>query len=74
MAETNDGSAMDAQYWTWLTAGAVLLLLAIGAGVADHRRQRRRHLDNIGWVPWRGLQVAAVFGLLIELILVLKLA
>jgi hypothetical protein len=32
----------------------------VGAGVADHRRDRRDALDDVGWVPWRGLQVAAI--------------
>lgn len=63
---------MHAQHWTWI-AGGLALLVAIVAGVADHRRNRRRRLDDIGWVPWRGIQVAAVFALLGAIILGLKL-
>jgi len=72
MAGTNDGSAMDAQVWYW-GAAAGLLLLAVLAGLADRRRHNRARLDDIGWIPWRGVQVAAVFGLLAVLILALKL-
>jgi hypothetical protein len=63
---------MHAQHWYWI-AGAAALLLALGAGVAEHRRSRRDRLDDIGWVPWRGIQVAAVFAMLLVLILALKL-
>jgi hypothetical protein len=72
MAEANDGSSMSNQHWYWIAAGAALLV-AIVAGIADHRRNRRDRLDDIGWVPWRGLQVAAFFALLLDLILALKL-
>jgi len=63
---------MSAQHWYW-AAGAAAFLMAVIAGVADSRRQRRERLDKIGWVPWRGIQVAAVFALLVDLILALKL-
>jgi hypothetical protein len=72
-AGTNDGSAMSAQHWYWLAGGAALMI-AVMAGVADHRRQNRDRLDDIGWVPWRGIQVAAAFTALIALILGLKLS
>jgi hypothetical protein len=49
------------------------MLLVIVAGVADQRRHRRDRLDDIGWVPWRGIQVAAVFALLVAVILAVKL-
>ena len=52
---------MDTQAWLWTAAGAALAL-ALVAGVADWRRQRRRNLDDHGWVPWRGVQVAALFA------------
>jgi phosphoglycerol transferase MdoB-like AlkP superfamily enzyme len=71
MAGTNGGSAMDTQHWYWIAAAAAVLV-AIGAGFADHRRQRRDRLDDIGWVPWRGIQVGAAFSLLVIIVLALK--
>jgi len=55
---------MTTQDWMWTAAGAALAL-ALLAGVADWRRGRRRELDSVGWVPWRGLQVAAFFAMLL---------
>ena len=53
---------MTMQAGLWAGAGAALAL-ALVAGVADWRRlRRRRALDAVGWVPWRGLQVAAWFA------------
>ena len=72
MAGTNDGSGTMAQHWYWWAEGAALLLVVV-AGFAEHRRNRRERLDAIGWVPWRGIQVAAVFAMLAVLILALKL-
>jgi hypothetical protein len=68
---TNGGSAMKAQYWYWV-AGAVALLMALLSGVAENRRSRRESLDDIGWVPWRGVQVVAVFAMLLILFFALK--
>ena len=45
----------------WTGAGAALGL-AVAAGIADWRRTRRSVLDDAGWVPWRGIQVAALFA------------
>ena len=44
----------------WWGAGAALGAAAFAA-LAEWRRARRRDLDDPGWMPWRGVQVAAVF-------------
>ena len=63
---------MTTQQWIW-GADAGLLAVAVLAGVADWHRGRRRDLDNPGWVPWRGIQVAALFAfLLLTIVLALK--
>jgi hypothetical protein len=57
----------------WLSgAGGVALAVAVLAGLADWRRAKRRDLDSTGWVPWRGLQVAAFFVLVIVVVLAVK--
>ncbi|HEY0117042.1 MAG TPA: hypothetical protein VGB54_15125 [Allosphingosinicella sp.] len=72
VAGTNGGSAMSTQHWYWIAAGAAVVV-AVFAGVADARRNRRDHLDRIGWVPWRGIQVIAAFALLVVLVLAVKI-
>lgn len=47
------------------SADAAAVVLVVLAGLADARRSRRRELDRIGWVPWRGLQVAGFFAILL---------
>ena len=64
---------MTAQIWLGGAAGAAATL-AIIAGVAESRRIRRHDLDRTGWVPWRGVQVAAVFATLLLAILAWKAA
>jgi hypothetical protein len=59
---------MTAREWLWGAAGAAALL-ALVAGIAESRRLRRRDLDRTGWVPWRGVQVAALFAVLLLAIL-----
>ena len=63
---------MTAQQWCW-GAAALTLVLAVVASLADRRRNRRSSLDAVGWVPWRGIQVAAMFAVLALAILGFKL-
>ena len=49
------------QHGYWIAAGAAAALV-VAAGVADWLRDRRRNLDQPGWVPWRGIQVVALFA------------
>jgi uncharacterized membrane protein SpoIIM required for sporulation len=42
----------------WGAAG-LLLLLAMLAALAEHRRNRRRNLDQPGWAPWNLIQILA---------------
>jgi len=62
---------MSVQHWLWSAAGAALVLAVI-AGIAESRRNRRRSLDRPGWVPWRGLQAAAFFAALAFTVLGIK--
>ena len=63
---------MTAQHWL-IGADGAALVLAVVAGIAESRRQRRRSLDQPGWVPWRGLQVTAVFAVIAFSILAAKI-
>jgi hypothetical protein len=62
---------MTTQGWFW-SADGMALAMAVLAGVAESRRNRRRNLDDTGWVPWRGIQAAAFFAVLGLTILALK--
>lgn len=59
---------MGAQPGYWIAAGVAILII-VGAALAERRRARRRDLDAIGWAPWRGIQVAAMFALALIVIL-----
>jgi hypothetical protein len=59
----------QAAFWTGAVAA---LAVAVVAGVMDWRRNRRRDFDAVGWVPWRGIQVAAFFASLACVVLALR--
>jgi hypothetical protein len=63
---------MGTQHWYWGAAVAAFAV-ALVSGFAEHARNRRTRLDEVGWVPWRGIQVAATFAVLLFLILGFKL-
>ena len=52
---------MSVGHWPWAIV-ALLVLVAIGAGIADWRIKRRRDLDRIGIVYWPTIQVAALIA------------
>jgi len=63
---------MTTQEWMWAGAGAAVAV-ALVAGIADWRRtHRRRNIDDIGWVPWRGIQVVAFFAVMLFAVLALR--
>ena len=42
--------------------GGALLMLSLVAAIGDLRRRRRRHIDAVGWVPWRDLSAVTAFA------------
>jgi hypothetical protein len=64
-------SGDDLRTILWFVAGG-LLLLAVGAAWAEHRRGRRRDLDRVGWVPWNLVQILAFLGAVIAVALAVK--
>jgi hypothetical protein len=48
----------------WIGAAACVFV-AVGSGLAERGRRRRRDMDRVGWVPWVGIQVAAMLGAVI---------
>jgi hypothetical protein len=53
---------------------AAALAFALLAGVMEGRRIRRRDFRKVGWMPWRGLQVAAFFLAMLFAVLAVKAA
>lgn len=49
---------MAAQQFLW-TVAAVALAIALFSGFAEYRRQRRKNLDRVGWMPWNLIQAMA---------------
>lgn len=62
---------MTTQEWMWAGDFAALAVLLV-AGVAEWRRTRRANLDDPGWIPWRGIQVAALFAAMAFTILAMR--
>ena len=55
----------------WVTAVG-MAALTVAAGMADHRRGKRRHLDRPGWVPWALIQVVAMILAIVAAAIALK--
>jgi hypothetical protein len=71
MPVRNDGEVVSTQAALWSGAG-VALAVAVVAALMDWRRHRRRDFDDVGWVPWRGIQVAAFFTVLACIVLAMR--
>ena len=58
--------------------GSMLVVSAVGAAVgviaeiADHRRRHRRDVDNVGFMPWRGIALVSVAVAIVAAALALK--
>lgn len=59
---------VQASLYAGVAAAFVLFVLA---GAMESRRQGRRDIDAAGWVPWRGIQILAVFAALACLLVAL---
>lgn len=60
---------MQAGLWSVAAGSAAVVLVA---AFGERRRNRRRDLDRVGWVPWTGILLAALFAGLIAAALALK--
>ena len=50
----------------YLQRGGRIGRAAALAGLAEYRRNRRRLLDRVGWVPWNAVQVIAFMASVVE--------
>jgi len=49
--------------------GGALLLVSALAAFGDLRRRRRRHIDAVGWVPWRDVSALTAFAGLVLVVM-----
>jgi hypothetical protein len=54
-----------------LWGGALLVASAIAA-FGDLRRRRRKHIDAVGWVPWRDLSALTAFAGLVLMVMAIS--
>ncbi len=54
----------------WRIAAACATVFAL-AVVAEHRRNRRRDPDRVGWMPWTMVQLVAILGMVFAVALAL---
>lgn len=52
------------QQHLWSGAAAAILL-AVVSGFGEHRRRKRRDMDQVGFMPWTLIQVLAMLAALI---------
>ena len=62
--------ASDATLVALIAVG--LLIIAMLATLAEQRRNKRKHIDRVGWMPWTTIAVANFFGGMALLMLALK--
>ena len=55
----------------WMLAAAAAAIAAVSA-LADWRRDRRRDVDRVGWMPWSFLQFAGLLGAVVAAALAVK--
>lgn len=53
---------MQLQLWLGAAGAAVL---AVVSGLGEHRRRKRKRVDDVGFVPWQLIQVMAMLAVAI---------
>ncbi len=65
----------DENWWEfhlWATIAAVAAILAVVSILADRRRHKRKSIDDVGFMPWTGISVAAMMVALLSIALAIK--
>ncbi|WP_446746006.1 hypothetical protein [Sphingomonas sp. OTU376] len=55
---------MTMQLQLWLGAAGAAVI-AVVSGLGEHRRRKRKRIDDVGFVPWQFIQVMAMLGAVI---------
>ena len=66
---------LDADFWdnhVWIASSMVSALLVLISTVADRRRQTRKRIDDVGFMPWTGITVMSVLATVITAAFAIK--
>ncbi|MEP7348756.1 MAG: hypothetical protein ABI668_02250 [Sphingorhabdus sp.] len=61
---------LDDHFWTAISASSALLILV--SSVADRRRQKRKRIDDVGFMPWTGITVLSVLATVVTAAFAIK--
>jgi hypothetical protein len=56
----------------WVFSAIAMIALIIFSAVADRRRQHRKSIEDVGFMPWSAITVMAVLGALISIAFAIK--
>jgi hypothetical protein len=56
----------------WTTISALSAGLVLLSSIADRRRQKRRRIDDVGFMPWTGITVFSVLATVITAAFAIK--
>ena len=55
---------MTIQLQLWIGAAGAAVIAVI-AGLGEHRRRKRKRMDDVGFMPWQLIQVMAMLAVAI---------
>lgn len=65
----------DENWWEfhlWAAIAAAAVIVALISVLADRRRHQRKSIDDVGFMPWTGISVAAMMIGLVSIALAIK--
>ena len=64
-------AAFGAKYF-WGGVAIASAVMVLVSSIADRRRQRRRRIDDVGFMPWTGITAVAVLATVVAVALAIK--
>lgn len=68
-------SLFDSAFWDdhwWTAVSALSALLVLTSSIADRRRQNRKRIEDVGFMPWTGITVLSVLATVITAAFAIK--
>jgi hypothetical protein len=65
----------NATFWDnhfWLASSVLSALLVLVSTLADGRRQKRKRIEDVGFMPWTGITVISVLATVITAAFAIK--